>query len=448
VPVSIGGGDVHGGDSSATQDLKNKADSTAKNDADTNQFAIQKQIDGCGCDEKDGHKDAGKGGSGQAQKLEQNANTVQKADSDAKAKQDAVNVNAPISISDGKKDHGKKDDGKKDDGKKDDGKDDYGKDYGKEYEKGDHEDNHDGDHKGGDSSADQTLENKAESKAKNDAETKQGAIQFQESGSDCSKGCGGSGQAQKLEQNANTEQKAFSDADAYQDALNVNVPVTIGGGKKGKDGGDSSATQDLKNKADSTAKNDAETNQFAIQKQLAGCGCDDKDGHKDAGNGGSGQAQWLEQNANTEQKADSEANAYQDAVNVNVPISISDGDHKKGHDCGCSNGDHKGGGDSSADQTLENKAESKATNDAETNQFAIQFQDSGCGCDHKDGHKDAGNGGSGQAQGLVQNANTVQKAKSKAKAKQKAVNVNVPVKVKKGHKGHKGDHPKPWKGRE
>jgi hypothetical protein len=83
---------------------------------------------------------------------------------------------------------------------------------------------------GGNSSATQNLDNKAKSKATNDATTNQGAKQNQESSSKCDWGCGGSGQFQKLDQNANTEQKAKSEANAYQNGVNANVPVSIGGG--------------------------------------------------------------------------------------------------------------------------------------------------------------------------------------------------------------------------
>ena len=112
--------------------------------------------------------------------------------------------------------------------------------------------------------------------------------------------------------------------------MNANVPVSIGGGSKGKDhgkmedgrkkdGGDSSAKQELDNDADSEASNEAKTDQDADQTQDSSSDCK-------YGCGGSGQSQKLEQDADTNQKAESEANAKQDAVNVNLPISI-----KKGH---------------------------------------------------------------------------------------------------------------------
>jgi hypothetical protein len=183
VPVTISAGDVHAGDNSADQRLKNKADSDASNESSTKQFAGQDQSSSSHCK-------WGCGGSGQAQKLGQFADTRQAAFSEADADQTGVNANAPVTISAG-------------------------------------------DVKAGDNSATQHAENSADSDASNESTTKQGAAQSQTAdGSDCKGGCGGSGQAQELKQDANTWQKAWSHANAWQELENANAPVTVSKGKK------------------------------------------------------------------------------------------------------------------------------------------------------------------------------------------------------------------------
>ena len=166
---------------------------------------------------------------------------------------------------------------------------------------------------GGDNSADQTAENKADSEASNEAWTEQNAGQEQSAGSDCKYGCGGSGQAQKLEQDADTHQYADSEAKAEQDAANANAPVTIGGGKYW--GGDNSASQMLENKANSKASNEAATIQDAGQAQSAWSG-------SWYGGGGPGQSQKLRQDSDTHQKADSKAKAWQHGANANAPVIV------------------------------------------------------------------------------------------------------------------------------
>ena len=109
-PVSTGGDDVWGGDSEASQELRNDADSDASNKAKTNQGAIQAQ-------ESSSHCGAGCGGSGQAQYLSQKSSTDQYARSKAKAEQNGVNANTPVKVGHGKK-HGKKGKGKKRHGKR------------------------------------------------------------------------------------------------------------------------------------------------------------------------------------------------------------------------------------------------------------------------------------------------------------------------------------------
>ena len=96
--------------------------------------------------------------------------------------------------------------------------------------------------------SDQSASNSASSTATNNSDTTQAASQAQSSGSSCSYGCGGSGQYQSLSQDASTEQNARSGAVANQEAINANVPVTVG---SGNESGDSSASQELDNSASS-----------------------------------------------------------------------------------------------------------------------------------------------------------------------------------------------------
>ena len=156
---------------------------------------------------------------------------------------------------------------------------------------------------GGDSSAKQDLTNKADSNASNTSTTNQKAGQHQSSSNSCAYGCGGSGQAQSLKQGSSTNQYADSEANAKQDAVNANVPVTIGGGKV--TGGDSSASQYLDNSATSTASNSSTTNQTANQSQ--------------SGGSGAGQAQGTNQSSDTNQTAI----AGQSNFTPHQPITVS-----------------------------------------------------------------------------------------------------------------------------
>ena len=63
--------------------------------------------------------------------------------------------------------------------------------------------------------------------------------QNQSSSSNCTMGCGGAGQAQMSGQSSNTEQSASSTANATQNAINANVPVSIGGSLVGGSGSES-----------------------------------------------------------------------------------------------------------------------------------------------------------------------------------------------------------------
>src|SRR5205823_2109564 len=175
------------GSSSATQDAGNSATSNSSNDSTTGQKATGTQTGGSSSCA------SGCGGAGQAQTIDQAAVTKQDANADAKAKQNAVNANVPVSIADGNV-------------------------------------------SGGSSSADQTATNAADASADNNSKTKQTADATQTGGSSsCKSGCGGNGQEQNVAQDSKTKQDASADAQAKQNAVNANAPVGIAG--DGKVGG-------------------------------------------------------------------------------------------------------------------------------------------------------------------------------------------------------------------
>jgi hypothetical protein len=438
VPVSIAGGDVSGGSSSATQNANNAATADASNKSKTDQTANATQTGGSssclsGC-----------GGAGQAQTIDQSALTKQDADADAKAKQNAVNANVPVSIAGGSV-------------------------------------------SGGSSSATQTASNNADASADNKSKTDQTANATQTGGSSsCLSGCGGNGQEQNVVQDSTTKQKADADAKAKQNAVNANVPVAIAGGDV--IGGSSSATQTASNNANADASNKSKTDQTANATQTGGSsscvsGC-----------GGNGQEQNVVQDSTTKQKADADALAKQNAVNANVPVSIAGGDvlggsssatqtawnnanadasnksktdqtanaTQTGGDSKCwsgcgGNGQEQNviqssetkqkadadalakqnavntnvpvgiagwdviGGSSSATQTANNNANADANNYSKTNQDATADQTGGSsecwsGC-----------GGNGQEQNVIQFGLTKQNADADAKAKQDALNANTPI---------------------
>jgi len=201
----------------------------------------------CGCkgkDGRDGHDGgSGNGGPGGAQLGLQYANTEQGALAAAVSKQNAVNANSPVSIAGGNI-------------------------------------------TGGSSSATQDADSSAKAKAENDAYTSQTQNQTQNVGSGCGcmkdsrdnhdcgcsggsgKGNGGAGGFQAGAQLANTEQWAGALALSDQNAVNGNSPSSTAG--KNITGGASSATQDADSRADSKARNDAYTSQFARQIQFIG----------------------------------------------------------------------------------------------------------------------------------------------------------------------------------
>jgi hypothetical protein len=250
------------------------------------------------------------GGPGQAQKVGQNAVTAQNAKADADAKQNAVNGNAPVTIAGGSV-------------------------------------------FGGSSSANQAASNAAKAVAANASATKQNATATQVGGSSsCKAGCGGSGQFQAVGQNAVTKQNAKADSDAKQNAVNGNAPVAIAGGNVS--GGSSSANQAASNGAYAAAGNLALTSQTANATQVGGsssCG---------AGCGGAGQFQLVGQNAVTKQNAEADADATQNAVNANVPVTIAGGSVY--------------GGTSSANQWASNTAGALSLNLAKTLQQAFATQ--------------------------------------------------------------------------
>src|SRR5256714_1969515 len=353
VPVSIAGGNVSGGSSSATQNANNAATADASNTSKTDQNATGTQTGGSssclsGC-----------GGAGQAQNIDQSALTKQNADADAKAKQNAVNANVPVSIAGGNV-------------------------------------------SGGSSSADQTATNSADASANNDSKTNQAADATQTGGSSsCLSGCGGNGQEQNVVQDSKTKQDSSADAQAKQNAVNANVPVSIAGSDVV--GGSSSATQTADNNANADASNRSKTDQTANATQTGGSsscvsGC-----------GGNGQEQSVIQASDTKQNADADAKAKQNAVNANVPVSIAGGDVV--------------GGSSSATQTADNNAVADASNKSKTDQTANATQTGG------DSKCWSGCGGNGQEQNVVQASETKQNANADALGKHNAVNANTPVSI-------------------
>src|SRR5919204_465523 len=111
VPVSVAGGNVNSGDSSANQAATSTATTDVSNKAKTDQDQELNQQVGhdCGCDGHDGKdgKDgksgcfAGCGGAGGFQLGIQKADTEQWAAGISKSNQNAVNANAPHSVAGG-----------------------------------------------------------------------------------------------------------------------------------------------------------------------------------------------------------------------------------------------------------------------------------------------------------------------------------------------------------
>src|SRR5919204_396385 len=233
-PVSIAGGDINSGDSSANQEATSTATTDVSNKAKTDQEQELNQQVGhdCGCDSRDGKdgKDgksgcfAGCGGAGGFQLGIQKADTEQWALGVSKSDQNAVNANTPVSIAGG-------------------------------------------DVNSGDSSANQEATSTATTDVSNKAKTDQEQELNQQVGHDCGcdsrdgkdgkdgksgcfAGCGGPGGFQAGIQSADTEQWALGISKSDQNAVNANTPVSIAGGDINS--GDSSANQE----ATSTATTD------------------------------------------------------------------------------------------------------------------------------------------------------------------------------------------------
>jgi hypothetical protein len=254
----------------------------------------------------------GCGGAGGAQIGVQKADTDQWAGAAAISKQNAVNANTPVNIAGGNITSGP-------------------------------------------SSANQWANSEAEANASNDADTTQKQDQTQNVGgnSSCLAGCGGAGGFQLGIQKAETEQWAGAFALSDQNAVNANAPSNVAGGNITS--GPSSANQWANSEAEANASNDADTTQKQDQTQNIGgkssClfGC-----------GGPGGAQIGIQKAETEQGAFAVGLSLQNAVNSNAPHSIAGGNIYAGP--------------SSANQWVSSEAEGNAFNDADTFQWASQYQ--------------------------------------------------------------------------
>ena len=254
----------------------------------------------------------GCGGPGAAQLGVQAANTEQGAASAAISKQNAVNANVPVNVAGGNITSGP-------------------------------------------SSANQIANSEAEAKSSNDADTTQKQDQTQNVGGvpSCLAGCGGAGGFQLGIQKADTQQWAGSFALSDQNAVNANTPVNVAGGNITS--GPSSANQWANSEAEAKSSNDADTTQKQKQDQTVG-----SDSSCYFGCGGPGGAQIGIQKAETEQGAFAAGLSLQNAVNSNAPHSIAGGNIYAGP--------------SSANQWASSEAEGKAFNDADTFQWASQYQ--------------------------------------------------------------------------
>ncbi len=267
VPVSIAGGNVNSGPSSATQTASSTATTNVSNHADTTQGQeLDQNIGGSSCK-------LGCGGAGGYQAGAQKADTQQAAVGAAKSDQNAVNANVPVSIAGGNV-------------------------------------------ASGPSSATQTANSTATTDVSNDATTTQDQQLNQNiGGSSCSAGCGGNGGFQAGLQDASTKQAAVGIAASDQNAVNSNVPVSIAGGDVSS--GPSSATQTANSTATTDVSNDATTTQDQqLNQNIGGSSCS-------AGCGGNGGFQLGVQKADTEQVAFGLSKSDQNAVNGNAPVSVA-----------------------------------------------------------------------------------------------------------------------------
>ena len=391
VPVSIAGGNVSAGPSTATQNATSTATADVSNKAKTDQDQnLTQNVGPSGCY-------AGCGGSGGFQAGVQNAGTNQLAVGAAISKQNAVNANVPVSIAGGNVSSGP-------------------------------------------STATQNAASTATADVSNKAKTDQDQGLKQNVGSGCgcdskgsdhgssSAGSGGDGGFQAGIQNAETNQGALGAAVSKQNAVNANVPVSIAGGNVSS--GPSTATQNASSTATTDVSNKAKTDQDQWLKQNVGnsCGCDSKgkydpkgsydpksssdhsSGGCAAGCGGDGGFQLGVQNAETNQHAAGLSKSDQNAVNANVPVSIAGGDVKSGP--------------STATQNAASTATTDVSNKAKTDQDQGLTQNVGGGSSCL-----AGCGGAGGFQLGVQKADTNQWAAGAAFSNQNAVNSNTPVSI-------------------
>jgi hypothetical protein len=393
VPVSIAGGNVYSGPSTATQNASSAATTDVSNKAKTDQDQWLKQNVGnsCGCDSKGkydpkrsydpkGSSDhsAGSGGDGGFQLGAQNAETNQFAAGLSKSDQNAVNANVPVSIAGG-------------------------------------------DVKSGPSTATQNAASTATTDVSNKAKTDQdqGLTQNVGGGSSCLAGCGGAGGFQLGVQKADTNQWAAGAAFSNQNAVNSNTPVSIAGGNIYS--GPSTATQNAASTATTDVSNKAKTDQdqYLTQNVGSGCGCDSKgkydpkgsSGHSSgciAGCGGDGGFQVGLQNAETNQWAAGIAKSDQNAVNGNSPASTAGGNISSGP--------------STATQNASSSATADVSNKAKTDQDQYLTQNVGGGSSCL-----FGCGGAGGFQAGIQNAYTKQGALGIAASNQNAVNGNSPA---------------------
>jgi hypothetical protein len=394
VPVNVAGGNITAGPSSANQIASSEADAKASNDADTTQKQTQTQnVDGSSCH-------VGCGGPGAAQLGVQAANTEQGAASAAISKQNAVNANVPVNVAGGNITSGPssanqianseaeaKSSNDADTTQKQDQTQNVGGDSSCKigcggaggFQAGVQLANTSqwagslavskqnavnanvpvnvagGNITSGPSSANQIANSEAEAKSSNDADTTQKQDQTQNVGgnSSCLAGCGGAGGFQLGIQKADTQQWAGSFALSDQNAVNANTPVNVAGGNITS--GPSSANQWANSEAEAKSSNDADTTQKQKQDQTVG-----SDSSCYFGCGGPGGAQIGIQKAETEQGAFAAGLSLQNAVNSNAPHSIAGGNIYAGP--------------SSANQWASSEAEGKAFNDADTFQWASQYQ--------------------------------------------------------------------------
>jgi hypothetical protein len=395
VPVNVAGGNITSGPSSANQIANSEAEAKSSNDADTTQKQDQTQNVG-----GDSSCKIGCGGAGGFQAGVQLANTSQWAGSLAVSKQNAVNANVPVNVAGGDITSGPssanqianseaeaKSSNDANTTQKQDQTQNVGGDSscylgcggagaaqigvqaadtqqwaGSAAISKQNAVNANvpvnvagGDITSGPSSANQIANSEAEAKSSNDADTTQKQDQTQNVGGDpsCLAGCGGAGGFQLGIQKADTQQWAGSFALSDQNAVNANTPVNVAGGNITS--GPSSANQWANSEAEAKSSNDADTTQKQKQDQTVG-----SDSSCYFGCGGPGGAQIGIQKAETEQGAFAAGLSLQNAVNSNAPHSIAGGNIYAGP--------------SSANQWASSEAEGEAFNDADTFQWASQYQ--------------------------------------------------------------------------